>query len=148
MTDLCSAGHKSYGVFLANYLATDYFPGATYLQFAFVGGLSISQALLVSPVATELIRRCGTRTTLLAGVFLETLALVGASFATKTWQLFLSQGVCFGWGIGFQFVASVNIIPQWFLRRRSVANGLATGGSGFGGMVSRTYDRSEPVSFH
>ena len=81
-------------------------------------------------------RRYGTRTTLLIGVFLETLSLVGASFATKIWQLFLSQGICFGWGMGFQFVGSVSIIPQWFTKRRSVANGIATGGSGFGGQYA------------
>jgi hypothetical protein len=31
-----------FGVFLAYYLANDHFPGATPLQFAFVGGLSFS----------------------------------------------------------------------------------------------------------
>lgn len=40
--------NSSYGVFLAHYLATDTFPGATSLEFAFVGGLSISCAMLIS----------------------------------------------------------------------------------------------------
>lgn len=44
--------NSSYGVFLSYYLANDYYAGATALEFAFVGGLSISQALLVSPIAT------------------------------------------------------------------------------------------------
>ena len=35
--------NSSYGVFLAYYLANDYYPGASALEFAFVGGLSISQ---------------------------------------------------------------------------------------------------------
>lgn len=34
-----------FGVFLAFYLANDHFPGATPLQFAFVGGLSFSVGL-------------------------------------------------------------------------------------------------------
>ena len=63
------------------------------------------------------------------------ISLVGASFATRIWQLFLSQGICFGWGMGFLFVGSVGIIPQWFTTRRSIANGIATGGSGLGGMM-------------
>ncbi|KAL1637617.1 hypothetical protein SLS58_009290 [Diplodia intermedia] len=127
--------NSSYGVFLAHYMSNNVFPGATRLDFAFVGGLSISQALFVSPLATMTTRRFGTRVTLLIGVFFETLSLIGASFATEIWQLFLSQGVCFGWGMGFLFVASVGVTPQWFTTRRSFANGIAASGSGLGGLM-------------
>jgi len=111
------------------------FPGATRIQFAFVGGLSISQALFVSPIATTLTRLYGTRTTLLVGVFFQTISLIGASFAKEIWQLFLSQGICFGWGMGFLFVGSVGVVPQWFTTRRSLANGVGASGSGFGGLI-------------
>ncbi|MCJ1382172.1 hypothetical protein MMC17_005284 [Xylographa soralifera] len=127
--------NSSYGVFLSHYLANNTYPEATYLEYAFVGGLSISQALLISPLATYTTREFGTRTTLLLGVFFETLSLIGASFATQIWHLFLSQGVCFGWGMGFLFVGTVGVIPQWFTKRRSLANGIGTAGSGMGGMV-------------
>lgn len=127
--------NSSYGVFLAYYLANDYYPGASALEFAFIGGLSISQALFVSPLATYVTRVYGTRTTLLCGVFFETLALIGASFTHQIWQLFLSQGLCFGIGMGFLFVGSVGVVPQWFTKRRSLANGIGTAGSGIGGMM-------------
>jgi len=127
--------NSSYGVFLAYYLANDYYPGASALELAFVGGLSISQALMVSPLATYTTRVYGTRTTLLIGVALEVLALIGASFTHQIWQLFLSQGVCFGLGMGFLFVGSVGIVPQWFTKKRSLANGIGTAGSGLGGMM-------------
>ena len=127
--------NSSYGVFLAYYLANDYYPGSTAMKFAFIGGLSISQALLISPLSTYITREYGTRTTLLLGVALETLALIGASFTHEIWQLFLSQGVCFGFGMGFLFVGSVGIIPQWFTKKRSLANGVGTAGSGLGGMM-------------
>ena len=102
---------------------------------AFVGGLSISMALMVSPFATSTTRLFGTRVTLFIGVALEALALIGASFTHETWQLFLSQGVCFGLGMGFLFVGSVGVVPQWFTKKRSLANGIATAGSGLGGMT-------------
>lgn len=131
--------NSSYGVFLAYYLSNNYYPGATALQFAFVGGLSISQALLVSPIATITTRLYGTRVTLLIGVFLETLALIGASFSREIWQLFLSQGVCFGFGMGFLFVGSVcgsckkriyNSNPQLMLSRSaSFPSGLPRNGA-------------------
>lgn len=69
------------------------------------------------------------------GVVLETASLIGASFASEIWQLFLSQGICFGLGMGFLFVGSVGIVPQWFTTKRSLANGFATSGSGLGGLV-------------
>ncbi|THZ32090.1 MFS general substrate transporter [Aureobasidium pullulans] len=127
--------NSSYGVFLAYYLANNVFPGASRLEFAFVGSLSIACALLVSPVATIVTRKFGTKTTLFTGVALETASLIGASFASQIWHLFLSQGVCFGFGMGFLFVGSVGIVPQWFTTRRSLANGIATAGSGLGGLV-------------
>lgn len=127
--------NSSYGVFLAHYLSTNVFPGATSLQYAFVGSLSIACALLLSPVATITTREFGTRTTLLIGTVLEAVALISASFATKIWHLFLSQGVCFGFGMGFLFVGSVGVVPQWFTTRRSLANGIATSGSGIGGLM-------------
>lgn len=140
---ICSAlinGHtwglnSSYGVFLAHYLANNTFPGATPLEYAFVGSLSISCAMLISPVATTTTRLLGTKTTLFTGVLLETISLIGASFATQIWQLFLSQGVCFGLGMGFLFIGSVPIVPQWFSSKRSLASGIATSGSGLFGLV-------------
>jgi MFS family permease len=122
-------------VFLAHYLSHNTFPGATRIHFAFVGGLSISQALLISPIATTAVRVLGTRITLLIGVFFQTISFIGASFAKEIWQLFLSQGVCFGWGLGFLFVGSVGVVAQWFTTRRSLANGIAASGSGFGGLA-------------
>lgn len=105
------------------------------MEYAFIGGLSISQALLIAPLATTTTRLYGTRITLLIGVFLETLALVGASFSLELWQLFLSQGLCYGFGLGFLFVGSVGIIPQWFTKKRSLANSVGAAGSGLGGMM-------------
>ena len=95
----------------------------------------MSQALLISPVATTVIRKCGTRTTLLIGVFFEAASFICASFSTRIWHLFLSQGLLFGWGSGFLFTGSIGILSQWFDRRRSLANGISASGSGFGGLT-------------
>ncbi|KAF4967883.1 hypothetical protein FZEAL_10469 [Fusarium zealandicum] len=127
--------NSSYGVFLAHYLADDTFPGATSLEYAFVGSLSISCALLISPIATVLVREIGTKPTLLLGVILETASLICASFAYKIWHLFLTQGILFGLGMGFLFVPTVGIVPQWFTTRRSLANGIGAAGSGLGGLL-------------
>ena len=120
---------------MAHYLANNTFPGATSLDYAFVGGLSISMALIVSPLATVCARRLGTKPTLFIGILLESAGLLGASWSYEIWHLFLSQGLAFGFGMGFLFVVSVNIVPQWFSKRRSFANSIAAAGSGIGGLM-------------
>jgi MFS family permease len=127
--------NSAFGVYLAYYLAYDTFPGTTPFAFAFIGSLSISQALITSPVITITTRTWGVRVTLLIGVFLLTSGLLGASFANAFWQLLLAQGVCYGWGMGFLYVGSLGILPQWFSTHRSLAQGIAASGAGVGGVI-------------
>lgn len=92
-------------------------------------------ALIISPLVTIFVRKFGTQISLLVGICFETAGFLGASWADKIWHLFLSQGLSFGFGMGFLFVASVGIVPQWFSKRRSFANSIAAAGSGIGGLV-------------
>lgn len=62
-------------------------------------------------------------------------SFIGASFSTHISHLVLSQGICFGVGLGFCFTATVGVVPQWFTKRRSFANAVSTSGSGFGGLI-------------
>lgn len=127
--------NSTYGVFLGYYLSSNYFPDTSALAYAFIGGLSISMAVLIAPLATHCIHLYGTKVCLHIGIFLETLGLLGASFSTQKYQIILAQGLCFGWGMGFIFTGSVSILPQWFLRKRSLANSIAAAGSGCGAMI-------------
>ena len=127
--------NSTYGVFLSYYLSHDYFPHTSPLVYAFIGGLSISQAMLIAPLATRVVHSYGTRVCLHVGIFFETLSLIGASFARKEYQIILSEGICFGWGMGFLFVGSVGIISQWFVKKRSLANAIAASGSGIGALI-------------
>lgn len=84
--------NSTYAVFLAYYLKNEVFEGATHLDYAFVGSLSIGVALLISPIATIMVREIGTKPTMLCGALLESLSLICASLAKHSWHLFLSQG--------------------------------------------------------
>jgi MFS family permease len=77
----------------------------------------------------------GTNASMLCGVFCETMALIGASLSKQIWHLYLSFGICLGWSIGLQCIATVGIVPQWFNRRRAVASGIGAAGSGTGGLI-------------
>lgn len=122
-------------MFLDYYLVQDFYPKARALDYAFIGGLQILMSLVVTPLVNVSLRFWGMRATLSVGLIFLTASLIGASFATEVWQLFLSQGACFGLGIAFLYVGSSNIAPQWFSTKRSLANGITAAGAGFGGLV-------------
>lgn len=67
------------------------------------------------------------------GLVFECAGFIAASFATRIWHLYLSQGVLIGCGIGFLYIPSLPILSQWFVKRRSLANGVSAAGSGVGG---------------
>ncbi|KAA8911064.1 hypothetical protein TRICI_003945 [Trichomonascus ciferrii] len=127
--------NSAYAVFLAHYLKTNSFPGATPLQYSFIGSLSVTCLMLVSPLATMLVGKYGIKPTMFCGVILETLGLITASFASQLWHLVLSQGISFGMGIGLLYIPTAAVVPQWFTTKRSLASGVAVSGAGLGGMV-------------
>ncbi|SPO05577.1 related to protein MCH2 (monocarboxylate permease homolog) [Cephalotrichum gorgonifer] len=126
---------SSYGVYLSQYLSTGLFPEATPLDYGFVGGFNFAFAMLVAPLVTILTREFGKHWTLSIGALLQCGGYVAASFTTKVWQLYLSQGTLVGMGIGFIIIPSVAILSQWFSRKRTIANGISSAGSGLGGML-------------
>ncbi|EXJ67776.1 uncharacterized protein A1O5_09122 [Cladophialophora psammophila CBS 110553] len=127
--------NSAWGIFLAHYLSDPAFQHASHLEYALIGGLSISQSLLSAPVVNISTRHLGMRFTLLIGTALLFVALFGASYATEIWHLFLTQGVCFGWAMGFLYIPATAALPQWFSTRRSLAMGIASSGAGLGGLA-------------
>lgn len=127
--------NAAWGVFLAYFRSRETFERATQLQYALIGGLSISQSLMVSPLVGILNERMGTRLTLLFGTILISCSLLASSFATQVWHLFLAQGACFGYGMGMPYITASAVLPQWFQKRRSLALGIASSGAGVGGLA-------------
>lgn len=127
--------NSAWGVILDHYLSHSTFQNATRVEYSFIGGLSISCAFLVGPIVSQSERYLGFNVTLVIGAILIFVANLGASFAQQVWHLFLSQGVCFGVGMGFIYLPATAALPPWFSTRRSFSMGLATSGSGIGGLA-------------
>ncbi|KAF2802899.1 MFS general substrate transporter [Mytilinidion resinicola] len=109
----------SYGVFLGYYLENGIYPEATPTDFAFIGGLNFSVAMLASPAVTVLVRRnpFGHHIPMLTGVCLQT------------------AGILVRLGVGFTYIPSIAVLSQRFHRRRSLANGISAAGSGICGLL-------------
>lgn len=123
---------QSFGVYLSYYLNTNRYPDASELEFALVGGFNFAFAMVAAPIVTALTHRFGKAVTMSVGIVLQTGGYVAAGFTDRVWQLMVTQGILVGLGIGFIYVPSLPILSQWFEARRSLANGLASAGSGFG----------------
>ncbi|KAI4667859.1 uncharacterized protein J4E88_010111 [Alternaria novae-zelandiae] len=124
---------SAYGIYLSHYLADDIFPEASTWDYAFIGGFNFAIAMLVAPFVTVFCRRSGTHVVMCCGLILQLGGFIAASFATRVWQLHLSQGVLIGCGIGFLYIPCLPVLSQWFDRKRSLANGISAAGSGVGG---------------
>lgn len=116
--------NSSWGVLLNHYLTTNAFPGVSKFLFSLIGGLSISQALLIAPLVSLCQERFGLRPTMLFGSFVIFAALFSAGSATEIWQLIVAQGLVFGWGMGFVYLP-VSVVPSglsFFAIPASLAN--------------------------
>ncbi|KAL6718165.1 hypothetical protein ACLMJK_004253 [Lecanora helva] len=130
-----TAAGQSYGVYLTHYLSTSTYPGATDIDFALIGGFNFSMAMLIAPLVTIFARKYDTRPTMIVGAALMSAGFVAASFSSKVWELYLSQGAMVGLGVGFIWIPSMAILPQWFDKKCSLASAIGSAGSGIGGII-------------
>jgi len=72
---------------------------------------------------------------MIIGSILEVVGLFMLSLSETYLQIFLSQGVCVGLGMGFLFLPGVSVVQHHFLKRRAFVNGIAATGSAIGGIV-------------
>lgn len=122
-------------MYLSEYTLSNKFPDSSPLKFGAVGGLNFSCAMLIAAPATYLTRILGLHAVMLLGCAMQCVGYVTASFASRTWHLYLTQGAMVGGGIGCIIVPSTAVLSQWFSKRRSIANGISSAGSGIGGAV-------------
>lgn len=122
-------------MYLSYYLSEDIFPEASPIDFALIGGLNFSIAMLSAPVVTIVARKHSTKLPMLLGLGFLATGYVSASFSKRIWQLYLSQGILVGFGVGLIYIPSIAIVSQWFDKKRSLANGISAAGSGIGGLI-------------
>ena len=131
--------NSAYALYLQEYLKHSDFEGATKYSYAIVGGLAFSSGLIFSPLINLLVGTIGIKPTICIGILLYFVAIMLASFATKLWHIYCTQGVLSGVGMALICVANINIVPQWFKGgpggKRNVAMGIQAAGSGLGGII-------------
>ncbi|KAG0239203.1 hypothetical protein BGX31_002978 [Mortierella sp. GBA43] len=134
MIQFCCWGFNfSWGVFQQYYVQNNIFPGATLSQVSWSGGISTASVFLTCPFQTSMVSRFGLRPIITAGIIICGSGMILASFARNVWELYLTQGLMFGFGAGMALFTSVAIPVQWFDKKRGLASGITVAGSGIGG---------------
>ncbi|OWB60057.1 hypothetical protein B5S29_g924 [[Candida] boidinii] len=126
---------SAYGVFLSYFISNNYYPEATAVDFAIIGGLVLCLAQALSTIAVLLSAIIGTRPTLFIGACFQVAGYILSTFTTKIWQLYLTYGVLIGIGFALIFNSSIVLLPGWFDKYRGLSAGIAVSGAGVGGVV-------------
>src|SRR5712671_4302472 len=91
---------------------------------------------ILGPVLGRLMDRRGPRSVMLLGVAMVGAGLGLAPLVTAPWHLYLTLGVLVAGGtVCLGYTGHALFIPNWFVRRRGLAIGIAFSGVGVGSIV-------------
>ncbi|EDK45089.1 hypothetical protein LELG_03268 [Lodderomyces elongisporus NRRL YB-4239] len=134
--NFCTWGMNSgFAIYFANYLTNGTFEGATKMDYSYIGGMAFGVGVVFSPLITVIQGYIGFKNTLIIGNCLQFTALMLASWSRKLWQLYCTQGLMQSFGLAFFSIPAITVLPQWFKKKRVLAMGLSSAGSGLGGIV-------------
>ncbi|KAJ2782075.1 hypothetical protein H4R18_002495 [Coemansia javaensis] len=125
--------NDAYGVYQQHYQLVE-FPEATATIISWVGTVQFLVMCVGGVFSGFLCEHFDTRLLNAAGALVMGAALIGGSYCRTIEGLMVTQGLLYGVGASFPFIAGTSIPTQWFTRRRGLATGIALSGSGVGGM--------------
>ncbi|KAJ1998372.1 hypothetical protein GGI04_005029 [Coemansia thaxteri] len=125
--------NDAYGVYQQHYQINE-FPNTTTTLISWVGTVQFLVMCVGGVFSGFLCEHFDTRVLNAVGAVIMGVAFIAGSFCKTVEMLMLTQGLLYGLGASFPFVAGTSIPSQWFTKRRGLATGIALSGSGLGGM--------------
>ncbi|KAF9026849.1 MFS general substrate transporter [Hymenopellis radicata] len=106
-------------------------------QLSWVGSIQLMLVMTVGLVSGRLYDAGYFYHLMIGGcsLFIFSLFMLSLAQPGQYYQILLAQGFGAGLGIGIVYVPSIAVISHHFDKSRALAMGIATSGSGFGGMV-------------
>lgn len=104
---------------------------------AMIGTVALGVLYLASPVCLFMLRQWPRhrRKSIMIGFLITAVALVAASFATRVWQLVLTQGFLYAVGACMMSYPTMLFLDEWFTHRKGLAFGLAWASTGCSGVA-------------
>ena len=104
-------------------------------EIALVFSISAFLFYSLGAIAGPLADRWSPRNLNLLGLAAMILGYIGASRAGSLLSLYIWYGFGVGFGIGLSYVPALGAVQSWFVRKRSLASGIATAGIGLGTLI-------------
>lgn len=123
---------SSFGVFQTFYTSMlDRSPS----DISWIGSVQIFLLFFIGVAAGRISDAGYFRQLVVLGFILQMIGIFTTSAATQYWQIFLAQGICMGLGNGCLFCPSLAVVSTYFSKRRALAIGIISSGTGLGGIV-------------
>ncbi|KAJ7578598.1 MFS general substrate transporter [Mycena floridula] len=117
-----------------DFYVREYLTNKTSAQISLIGSFQAFFAMSMSLIAGKLFDKGYLRHLMAAGSFLSAFSLFMLSLSKpgQYYQVFLSQGIGQGIGIGLTLVPSIGVVAHYFRRKRGLAMGIVISGSSVG----------------
>ena len=122
---------SAYGVF-QTYYSVEMLRGHSTSSIAWIGSVQAFLMFLLSFLTGPWFDAGHLRILLLIGTALSVAGFFLTSICRVFWQCFLAQGVLMGLGFGCLYLPAPALVSMHFEKHRSLANGIASTGSGVG----------------
>ncbi|KAJ7108854.1 MFS general substrate transporter [Mycena crocata] len=126
----------SFGVF-EDFYTLEYLNNHSPSSIAWIGSFQLMMPFLLGIVSGRLFDNGRFHTVEIGGgiIFVFSVFMLSLAKPMQYYQIFLSQGVGMGIGLGATFVPSISITVHHFSKRRGLASGVALSGSSVGATV-------------
>ncbi|KAI6030762.1 major facilitator superfamily domain-containing protein [Pisolithus orientalis] len=131
----CSFGQMiAFGTFQSWYSGNQLSSMSSF-NISWIGSLQLCVFFFMGGPVGRIFDAWGPSPLLILGTLISVLSLVFTSVASQYYQYLLAQGVLFGLSVALLFYPSVSSVATHFTNYRATAIGIASAGSGLGGVV-------------
>ncbi|KAI2810932.1 Mct1p [Blomia tropicalis] len=106
--------------------------GASKAVTSMVVSLMNGMTYCIGPIASALTIKYGCRTVTIVGAICTSMGLFLSVFVPNVYVLYLTIGICSGFGFGLMYLPAIVIVTSYFEKKRAFATGIAVCGSGIG----------------
>ncbi|KAF2158266.1 putative MFS monocarboxylate transporter [Myriangium duriaei CBS 260.36] len=118
-----------------NLYEIEYLPTVSPSRIAWIGSLQPFLLLYVGIISGPLYDAGYFKSLMIVGNGAIVLGLMLTSVCKEYWQLVLAQGILCGIGNGLIFTPGMAVLPQYFVKKRILASGIAATGVGLAGLI-------------
>lgn len=116
------------------YYQTLLYPHEGAFKLSLIGSLQGFCILIMAVPSSSMLESLGATKSLAIGTLVQIFLFMMMLLTNLVWQLFLTQGLLFGFGSGIVYLTAFAVVVQWFKTKKALAVGICSTGSSVGGV--------------